>query len=181
MVTPTQIWFELCKLALQAAGAIFVARLAVRWALARYKEEKTWERQLAAYVDVCTALGEMRLIVGKWADQMEGARNYSDDFQKVMGDRYRNAKKNLENTIAVASLILPRETHNLLHRLETDIEKIDCPDDAYEAYNLEYSLIDDALATLTKQGRQALGFPVHALDKKTWRTTQRKLESALKN
>jgi len=181
MVTQEQIWFELCKLALQATGAIFVARLAVRWALARYKEEKTWERQLAAYVDVCTALGEMRLVVGKRADQEEGARNYSDEFQVLMSERYRAAKKSLENTIAVASLILPRETHNLLYKLEMDIEKVDHPDDPYEAYNIEYSLIDDALVSLTQQGRQALGFPVHALDKKAWRSTQRKLERIVKD
>ena len=181
MITQEQIWFELCKLALQAGGAIFVARLAVRWALARYKEEKTWERQLAAYVDVCTALGDMRLIIGKWADQEEGVVNYSEDFQSRMGERYHAAKKNMENTVAVASLILPRETHNLLHQLEIDLEKVKCPEDRYEEYNAKYLLIDDALVALTKQGRQALGFPVHALDKKAWRKTQRKLEEILKD
>lgn len=156
-MTWEQMVFELVKLAIQAAGAIFVARLAVRWALNRYKEEKTWERQLAAYADVIAALGDMRLIVGRWADETEGATTYTDEYKNLHKDRYRAAKRKFEEALAVASLILPKDTHSLLHKLDMDIEKITY-DDIWDAYNQEYSLIDDALAELTTQGRDALGF-----------------------
>ena len=156
-MTWEQVVFELVKLAIQAAGAIFVARLAVRWALNRYKEEKTWERQLTAYADVIAALGDMRLIVGKWSDEIEGGTNYTDEYKKMHQDRYRAAKRKFEEALAVASLILPKDTHSLLHKLDMDIEKITY-EDIWDAYNQEYSLIDDALAELTAQGRDALGF-----------------------
>jgi hypothetical protein len=156
-MTWEQVVFELVKLAIQAAGAIFVARLAVRWALNRYKEEKTWERQLTAYADVIAALGDMRLIVGRWADETEGATNYTDEYKKLHQDRYRAAKRKFEEALAVASLILPKDTHSLLYKLDMDIEKITY-EDIWDAYNQEYSLIDDALAELTAQGRDALGF-----------------------
>lgn len=162
-MTWEQITFELVRLTLQAAGAIFVARLAVKWALSRYKEEKTWERQLAAYADVLAALGDMRLIVGRWADEIESATEYTDEFKKMHEDRYKAARRKFEEALAVASLILPKRTHNLLHQLDHDIEAITYKD-LWEAYNLEYSLIDDALAELLGQGRDALGFARIAAD-----------------
>lgn len=156
-MTWEQVGFDVAKLAIQLVGAIIVARLAVGWALNRYKEEKTWERQLTAYADVIAALGDMRLIVGKWADEMEGVADYTDEYKKLHQERYRAAKRKFEEALAVASLILPRDTHSLLHRLDINIERISC-EDIWDAYNQEYSLIDDALAELTAQGRDALGF-----------------------
>ena len=167
-MTADQIWLEVAKLAVQFVGAIAVARLAVRWALLRYKDEKTWERQLAAYVEVCTALGEMLLIVGRWADEIEGAgRRYNDDFKKKMTERYTAAKRNIENAGAVASLILPRETNSVLSKLARDIDGIDF-EDPFDAYNHEYSFIEDALATLTVQGRSVLGFDALTAPKPRW-------------
>lgn len=165
-----QIAFELVKLALQAAGAIVVARLAVMWALSRYKEEKTWERQLTAYADVLAALGDMRLIVGKWADEIEGATNYTDEYKKMHTERYKAAKRKFEEALAVASLILPKQTYNLLWKLDRDIEAITY-DNMWDAYNKEYSLIDDALSELIGQGRESLGFARFAAGKKPGKNT----------
>lgn len=163
-MTWEQVAFELVKLALQAAGALLVARLAVNWALSRYKEEKTWERQLAAYADVLAALSDMRLIVGKWADEIEGSVKHTEDYKKLHKERYKSAKRKFEETLAVASLILPKQTRGLLHKLDHDIEAISC-EDIWTAHNQEYSLIDDALAELIGQGREALGFAKLATSK----------------
>lgn len=163
-----QVWLEVAKLAVQFVGAIAVARLAVRWALSRYKDEKTWERQLTAYVEVCSALGEMRLIVGRWADEIEGAgKRYSEEFKKKSAERYSAAKRNIENAGAVARLILPPETNGVLSKLAIDLDGIDF-EDPFDAYNLEYSLIDDALATLHVQGRSVLGFDPLTAPKPRW-------------
>ena len=40
--------FELSKLAVQFIGALVITWLAVKWALSRYKAEKTWELRMAA-------------------------------------------------------------------------------------------------------------------------------------
>jgi hypothetical protein len=156
-MTWEQVVFELVKLAIQAAGAIFVARLAVRWALNRYKEEKTWERQLTAYADVLAALGEMRLINGKWADEVEGGASYTPEYKQMHQERYRAARRKFDEALAVASLVLPKPTNVLLHKLDRNLAGVTY-EDIWDAYNQEYSLIDDALAELTAQGRDALGF-----------------------
>ena len=52
------VGLELAKLAAQFFGALVVARLAVGWALRRYKTEKTWERRLAAAVTDARAEAE---------------------------------------------------------------------------------------------------------------------------
>lgn len=167
-MTADQITFELVKLALQAGGATLVAFLAVGWARQRYKHEKTWERQLAAYVDVCTALGEMILIVSRWADELEGGPRYNDDFKIKMGERYSEAKRKVENAVAVSALILPPKTSAVLGTLASDIESVDF-DDPFDRYYHELGLIDDALAEITRQGRDVLGFPALTDPVPRWR------------
>ncbi|MDP3551613.1 MAG: hypothetical protein Q8R81_14630 [Novosphingobium sp.] len=99
----------------------------------------------------------MRLIVGKWADEAEQYTNYTDEYKKMHKERYKAAKRKFEEALSVASLILPKQTHTLLHKLDRDIEAITF-DDIWEAFNQEYRLIDHALAELLGQGREALGF-----------------------
>ena len=153
-MTWDEIGFELAKLTLQALGAIFVARLAVRWALSRYKEEKTWERRLAAYAEVVAALSEMRFIVGKWIDEIEG-HSRNDPTQDSYSERYKNAIRKFEEGTAISSLILESETRGTLTKLENDLDNVNDPD-PYDGYSSMYSLIDDALVELTAQGRASL-------------------------
>lgn len=155
-MTLQQVAFELGKVVLQGAVTAFVAWFAVRWALSRFKVEKTWERRLGAYADVVSALDEMRLVQGRWADELEGARRRSDPSSLEHADRYRAARRRFEGTVAVARLLLPAETATLLTTLERDIEAAD-HSDAWAGHNLEYSLIDDAMGELVAQGRRALG------------------------
>ena len=154
-MTTEQILFELGKLVVQGSMTALVAWLAVRWALSRYKTERTWERRLTAYADVVAALDEMRLVQGRWADEIEGARQRTKASEAEHHGRYRDARRRFEGTVAVARLLLPEETATLLVTLEREIEAADHTD-AWAGHNLEYSLIDDAMGELVAQGRRAL-------------------------
>jgi hypothetical protein len=151
-----QIGFELGKICLQAIGAMGIAWLAVRWALSRYKSEKTWERRLAAYADVVSALSEMRLVVGRWIDELESGDHVSGKSKAELQERYQGGRRRFDDALAVARLLLPKETSSALSELDGLIEGIDDPD-PWKALNLQYSMLDDALHTLTLQGRAALG------------------------
>lgn len=154
-MTLEQIVFELCKVGLQGTVTAFVAWFAVRWTLSRFKVEKTWERRLGAYADVVCALDEMRLIQGRWADELEGGRQSSHTSTLEYADRYHAARRRFEGTVAVARLLLPAEAATLLTTLRREIETADHYD-AWTGHNLEYSLIDDAMSELVAQGRRPL-------------------------
>lgn len=150
------VLFELAKVLMQGAVALLVGFFAVRWALKRYKSEKTWERRLSAYADIVSALSEMRLVVGRWADEMESGREYNQSISPEMRGRYSAARRAFEGSSALARLLLPEDTHTLITKLDQDIAAIDEPD-RWTAVNIEFSLIDDALHTLTAKGRTELG------------------------
>lgn len=154
MIWETLAW-EFAKLAAQALTALVVARLAVRWALSRFKQEKVWERRLSAQVDILVALAEMRRVYGRWIDELETHRSADKEADREHRDRYRAAARKLEEAMPLAQLLLPLEVSSALHQLEQDRENL-CTGEQYDDYNKQYSLLDDAIAELVQNGRQLL-------------------------
>ena len=148
------VW-ECGKLMAQAITALAVARLAVRWALDRFKQEKVWERRLSAQAEILVALAEMRRVYGRWIDELEEHRNSTDELDREHRDRYRTAARKLEEAMPLAQLLLPPETSQMLHKLENDRDKI-YTGDQHSDYNNHYSLLDDAIVELVNNGRQLL-------------------------
>lgn len=151
------VGLELAKLAAQFLGALVVARLAVGWALRRYKTEKTWERRLAAYVDALAALGEMRLVVGRWYDELITDRTVTDEQSAGQLARYQAARRRLDEGVAVAALLLPSESSGLLAGLDRALEASRIGHDQVDDLDRQYGVLDRALKELTRQGRAALG------------------------
>lgn len=149
---------ELIKLSLQFFGALVVARLAVKWALNRYKSEKTWERQLSAYADAVTAVSEMRLVMGRWIDDEMEKRTDSDERKTEQYQRYRSARRQLEEGLAAAVLILPDQTSNMLKQLLADIDNAPRADTYFDYLEAQYMLLNHASNKLIEQGRRNLGF-----------------------
>lgn len=148
---------ELVKLALQLSGALIVARLAVKWALNRYKSEKTWERQLSAYADAVTAVSEMRLVVGRWIDDEIENKQASDEHDAEHAQRYRSARRRLEEGLAAAVLILPNRTSGALKQLMIDMDNAPRAENYLDHLEGQYTLLNKAANEVTEQGRQNLG------------------------
>ncbi len=146
---------EFVKLAAQAITALVVARLAVRWALSRFKQEKIWDRCISAQVDILVALAELRRVYGRWIDELETHRSVTDETDREHQDRYRAAARKLEEAMPLAQLLLPPEISKTLQKLEQDRENL-YTGDQYHDYNKQYSLLDDAIAKLVQNGRQLL-------------------------
>ena len=151
------IAFEATKLILQFFGAAIIARLAVSWALKRYKSEKTWERLLTAYVDVIAALGQMRLVVGRWSDEVLERRFVSSDRDAAQKELYQNARRRLDEGVAIATLLLPDETAKLLEGLERALDNARQGQDQFQDLDSEYGVLDRALKAIVRRGRQSVG------------------------
>ena len=154
---PPTIWIEILKLAAQFSGALVIARLAVTWALRRYKSEKLWERRLGAYVDTLAALGEMRLVVGRWHDELISARQANDEQSAAQLSRYQAARRRLDEGVATAALLLPPSSARLLTGLDRDIERSRKGQDQVEDLDAQYGVLDRTIVELTAQGREELG------------------------
>jgi hypothetical protein len=133
----TPLWLELLKLALQLAGALFVAKRTVQWALNRYKFEKEWERQTSSVISTMTALGDMKASINVWMHDI--ARNVErnpDDEAKIYA-RYLEGKSKLEQMTAIAQLTLPEELAARILRIRRDVEKCAEGGDQFERLDSE--------------------------------------------
>lgn len=147
--------WEFVKLAAQAGTALVVARLAVRWALSRFKQEKLWERRLSAQAEIIVALAEMRRLYGRWMDDLESHRGTDEEVDREHRDRYRAAARQIEGAMPLAQLLLPPESSDILRKLEQDRENL-YTGDQYDDYRSHYSLLDGAIAELVRHGREML-------------------------
>lgn len=152
------IAFEAIKLALQFAGALFIAWRAVQWALGRYKAEKLWERRLAAYTELLTSLSRMNRVLGVWElEAMNVPQNLSDDEVREVRRRYDDARRDLEEAWGVAQLILPTEIAKLLASLSNDIDEARHNSSSWmQAIGEEWAILDKARRTILDIGRKDL-------------------------
>lgn len=148
-------WIELLKLAAQLVGAIVVAKLAVRWALDRFKSEKLWERQATALVDVVTAMGAMERVTNRWLDDFYS--NYgttSDEYKQQLRQLHRDAELKLQAVSAAARLILPSEIAEHIRQTEKKLEAHnDCPN-YEEELGMDLTVLRASSDELIKMGRR---------------------------
>lgn len=152
--------FELIKLGLQLLGTLFIARLAVNWVLPRFKSEKAWERQLAAYSDAVAALSEMRRVLADEEDNEISRREISEEAAKEISVRWKEAKRRVESVSATARLLLPKKTADLLEKFERDLDRASAAgvhNQYYEVISAQWDVVKPTLDELVKQGREALG------------------------
>lgn len=150
-----QILVETAKVLAQLVGTAAIAWFAVSWALRRFKREKTWEHQMAAYTRVVAAIGEMLVIVTQWIHDIETHVERVETYEKRRSERYAAAKVEFEQSVAIAGLILPDETYRVVAQLQRDLSRHDGKS-LYEIYDGEAGLLRRALDEIVTQGQRAL-------------------------
>jgi hypothetical protein len=145
------LW-ELLKLLAQFSGALIVAYLTVRWALTRFKSEKTWERQSAALADVFSALREMeRVKYIEYSIEIEH-REPSDQYVEKLRSRYSEAEKKFYDVAAIAVLVLPTGIAAVIEKLEDDLKNGDYGS-RFEQLDAETYFISTAVKSLRSAAR----------------------------
>lgn len=149
------IALEAAKLTSQLAGTAMIAWLAVRWAVAKFKQEKTWEQKLQIYSRILAAIREMQFVNDQWI--AETARRFERDPKdsEALTARYRAAKRDLNECIAIASLVLPDATHQALVTLRDEIEHFR-DEDAFLTYDGVGAIMKRAQTEIAELGRSEL-------------------------
>ncbi len=148
--------FEAIKLCAQFLGALFVARMAVQWALNRYKNEKHWERKLQVYTDVLAAIGTMMEILGTWERWEIGGNEPTDELQKEYRNRYWAARQKLHESVGATALLLPVDVSTHLAKLTDVLNKTDKAAGWMEAIGNEWSALYELKKEVVKIGKDDL-------------------------
>ncbi len=152
------VGIEAIKLAFQFGGALLIALITVRLALSRYKREKHWERKLQAYSDVLAALGTMNQIINQWIrDEMR--ERTQPELEDKHVQRYASAMQKIEETAAVAALVLGPEVDQLIKNFLTEVHRAVKNDKRSWLSSLEeeLSILQKAHVALLKAGKRDLG------------------------
>lgn len=116
-------WGEVAKMFGQFVGATLIAWLTVGWALRRYKNEKLWDRETTALVDVLSAIADLEAVNTRWirdeARQVETDPTIDDELRQ----RYQSAKAKLEGIAATSTVLLPETFTRVIETLIASLNK----------------------------------------------------------
>jgi hypothetical protein len=147
------IWLELLKLAAQLVGAIVVAKLAVQWALERFKSEKSWERQLSALTDVIAALGAMTRVAKSWMSDYYDESRPTKEREEEQMKLYRGGELLLQSVAATARLILPSKLADHISQTENKLKSIGDNPNYEEWLIMELEILEERTDELIVMGR----------------------------
>ncbi|MGO6665140.1 hypothetical protein [Rhizobium ruizarguesonis] len=150
--------FEIAKLGAQLSGAAFVGWIAVRWALARYKAEKIWDRRLSAYTEVISAFAQMQRVLAEWEDVAITHRDPSDDETSQLRQEYDVAEKSIRAVQGIAELLLPAEISSILQTIERDLYRAaQGADTWFGSIDARWAVIEEAKTKIVKISKSELG------------------------
>lgn len=136
-------------------GTALIAWLAVRWAVAKFKQEKTWEKELQLYGRILASIREMQFVNELWKAEVycgfEPAPAYSAQLQQS----YIDAKRNLDEAIAMSSLVLSEASFTALAKFQAEVETFRA-EDQFLTYEGVGSILNMAQIEIAELGRLEL-------------------------
>jgi len=144
----TQTW-DVLKLSIQGIGALIFARFGVVWAIDTFKSQKRWERDAATLSSVLASLREMNRANSILWDSETQTQNYTEEYLKEAGVRWRTARQKFEDAAAI-SIFLPKEISSIVLKVEADLAN--SPSHGTYLDDLEYDghLVSEALRNLER-------------------------------
>lgn len=159
-MTREEMVFEAAKLLAQLGGATVVAWLGVRWALGRYKSEKTWERRFAAFADILATLSEIQRVLDEWQEAEAIDRMLPGEKGRTLRADYDLALKSIAIAQGQAGIILPEEVGAILRRVPTDLSNAEYKAKTpFESYDARWGVVRDAMDRIKVIAKQELGLP----------------------
>jgi len=149
--------FEAVKLIAQLIGAAFVAWLTVTLALRRFKKEKSWERQIEAYLGIIRSLSDLRSVNVQELREMEMHADLSDDERAEQSRIYKEAQSKLNDYISIGAIVLPMKEVVELRGIFQEIQKSRNYEDRYTDTDNEVGIIDKHIARMVRYGQAAVG------------------------
>lgn len=155
---PTQWIFEGIKLALQLGGAGFVGWLGVRWALRRYKSEKTWEKRLTLYSDIVSSITEMQRVLDQF-DDAEGTRRVIPEAERIeLMREYGHALKATLASRGQTEILLNSDVFGILNKLPTELSNASYRANSwFDDVQDRWAVLRDAKASIVTMAKRDLG------------------------
>lgn len=150
-------WTQVAANALPGlAAAVLSAALSAKWALARFRSEKWWERKVSTYTEITRALFLVKRYVDMWVESYESRSERTEEFQKRLLDDWHLGSRAVEEATVIGSFIISAEAAEILAQLRRESSNCD-PEDPYDQATTEAAALDRAIPAFTAAARRDLG------------------------
>ncbi len=138
------------------AAAVLSAALSAKWALARFRSERWWERKVETYTDITRALFLVKRYVDAWVDDYESRIKRTEEFNQRLLDDWHLGSRAVDEATVIGSFIISEEAARVLAQLRR--EKASCdPDDSYDQATTEAAALERAIRAFTGAARRDIG------------------------
>jgi hypothetical protein len=138
------------------AISALTAWLTVKFAFARFRNERSWERRAAAYDKVIEAFALIKNAASAWEDESMGASRLSEQTNKELNDKWNHAQQELQRSIAIGSYLLPSAAIEVLTKFRQTKFGNPREDPPFELFAAEASAAKHAIEALTQIARKDL-------------------------
>ena len=132
------------------------AWITVKLALRRFYTKKWWERREQAYFEIIGSLAKMRICYDKWEDEQLRYKEIRAEARKKINEEYANAKRVIENAVAVGSFIVSEEAAQVLGSFLKELQKKDIQGNWPNDLDRHHSEVIRCIASLTEIANREL-------------------------
>lgn len=136
-------------------GAV-VSWITVRLALRRFYTEKWWERKAQAYSEIIGSLAKMRICFDKWENEELRYKEIRVEARKKVNEEYTNAKRVIEDTVAVGSFIVSEKAAEVLSLFLKELQKEDIQGNWPNDFGRHHSEVIKCIARLREIAKREL-------------------------
>lgn len=130
--------------------------ITVKIALSRFYTEKWWEQKRDTYIEILTALHEMKVEVEALTNEEFHDRVLPTQYKKRIRETGAAARKRLEKYFDLAAFYLPSEAEKILKKCSKGLEDASETPNWPEHLDLRLHAVETTLVELRKMARKDL-------------------------
>jgi hypothetical protein len=148
--------WEIIKFVAQAAIAVSGAFLAAYLATRRYRQEKWWDKQAAAYGELIDALHRMKWPPSEHLDAQIAGREVPAEESARQWDEFKTARRNVWRIADGSAFLVSSEVYAAVQQLERDLSVATNAETYVEHLDEQHSAVQKCLLRVKEIGRREL-------------------------
>src|SRR5260370_16008909 len=100
-------------------SAFLASGLTALFSLGRFRQEKVWEREAAAYTAIFEALHDMKQWYEDLLNEHTEGKELSEDNRNSLSDNYLKAVAVLSRRLDSETWLIPQQAHEYLYKMQS--------------------------------------------------------------
>lgn len=148
---------EAVKLVAQIAISAGAAFLAAKLAAKRFREDKWWEKKMAAYAELVEALHEMKWPPSEHFDAAIEGRDISEDESRALWNEFKAGRRKVWRLAEGSSFLISPTVMEAVREMEAELADARSAHTWEEHLDNQYGAVENCLKKIKELGAEELG------------------------